>query len=144
MNKKIACYLYSCLGFIATGLGIIGVFLPLMPTTCFLIVAVWAFSKSNPAIAKAILNHPRFGPTIRNWMTYKTIKRQTKYTISISIIIGFSITLLLATPPLKISAFLVAGMLVLLLYINTRAEHNMQNVQAEEDTLKLPTQKLVS
>ncbi len=124
MDEKIKKYFYSSVGFIATGLGIIGIFVPLMSTTCFLIVAVWAFSKSNPALSQRILQHPRFGPTISNWMKYKSIKRKTKCTISLSIVIGFSITLLIATPSLMISAFLVSGMLMLLLYINTRPERD--------------------
>ena len=140
MDEKIKKYFFSSVGFIATTLGIIGVFVPLMPTTCFLIVAVWAFSKSNPDTAKRILQHPRFGPTISNWMKYKSINRKTKCTISLSIVVGFSITLLISTPPLIISAFLISGMLMLLLYINTRSEHNTSNKQDHLETTRLSSQ----
>ena len=142
MNEKITKYFFSVIGAFATTLGIIGLFLPLMPTTCFLIVAVWAFSKSNPDTANRILKHPRFGPVINNWMTYKSINRRTKCTISLSIIVGFSITLLLSTPPLIISAFLVSGMLVLLLTINTRNE--CIDSQEHLETIRLSTEKIVS
>ena len=123
MDKNIKRYFFLSIGFITATLGIIGLFLPLMPTTCFLIVAVWAFSKSNQDIARKILNHPQFGPAISNWMRDKSINRQTKCTINLSIVVGFSITLLLSTPPLLISAFLISGMLMLLFYINTRSEN---------------------
>ncbi len=123
MNIKIKKYIFSGIGFSATAMGIIGAFVPLMPTTCFLIVAVWAFSKSNPEKAKRILNHPQFGLIIADWMTYKTIDRKTKCTISLSIVIGFSISLLITAPSIILSAFLISGMLMLLHYINTRPEH---------------------
>lgn len=109
-------------GFLATALGIIGLFLPLMPTTCFLIVAVWAFSKSNPKFSRWILEHPQFGPAISHWMEHKAINRKTKCKISLSIVIGFSLSLLIMTPSVTISAFMLSGMLLLLFYINTRIE----------------------
>jgi uncharacterized protein len=144
MNNKIKKYFFFSIGFCATALGIIGAFVPLMPTTCFLIVAVWAFSKSNPEIAKKILSHPQFGSTIANWMTYKSIDRKTKCTISLSIVIGFSITLLITTPSTMLSAFLISGMLMLLLYINTRSEHSSSGNSKHTDKIDLSFQKVVS
>ncbi len=144
MERKLKKYFLLCLGFISCGLGIIGIFLPLMPTTCFLIVAVWAFSKSNPALSKKILKHPKFGPVINNWMTHKSISKKSKCTISLSIIIGFSITLLVTTPSLTVSAFLVSGMLMLLLYINTRAEDNVCEPKEDTNAAKLTSENIVS
>jgi uncharacterized protein len=122
MNKNVKKYFFLTIGFSATCLGIVGMFLPLMPTTCFLIIAVWAFSKSNPVLSQKILDDPQFGPTIKNWMENKSISSKAKCKISMSIVIGFSISLLIVAPSLAISAFLVSGMFVLLLYINTRSE----------------------
>lgn len=145
MNGKIKKYFFLSVGFLATALGIIGAFLPLMPTTCFLIVAVWAFSKSSPALSQKILQHPQFGPIINNWMTNKSINKKAKCTISLSIISGFSITLFVMTPSLTISAFLISGMLMLLLYINTRDECDIsegpENLEPEKLTA---SQKILS
>lgn len=41
--------------------------MPLFPTTPFLLVAVWAFSKSSPEMAERIRNHRLAGPYIRDW-----------------------------------------------------------------------------
>jgi uncharacterized protein len=140
MGKNIKTYFFTSIGFVATSLGIIGVFLPLMPTTCFLIVAVWAFSKSNPAIAKRILEHPQFGPTICNWMKYKSIHRKTKCKISLSIVVTFSFTLLVSTPSIMISAFFISGMLMLLMYINSRPEINASEKQEQIELNRLHVQ----
>ena len=130
MNEAIKKYFFLSLGSIATALGTIGLFLPLMPTTCFMIVAVWAFSKSNPKLSQWILQHPQFGPTINNWMKYKAINRKTKCKISLSIVIAFSISLLIMTPSIITSALMLSGMLVLLFYINSRAELNTKPSEA--------------
>lgn len=122
MKSLVTKYLYFLLGTTSSLLGIIGIFLPLMPTTCFLIVAVWAFSKSYPQLSQKILQHPRFGPPIQNWMKYKTISRNLKITISTSIFIGFSITFILTSPSLELSLVLLTTMTLLLIYINTRSE----------------------
>lgn len=49
------------------GLGALGIIMPLLPTTPFLLLAVWAFSKSSPEMAEKIRNHRLAGPYIRDW-----------------------------------------------------------------------------
>ena len=127
MTENIKKNLYLCLGYFGILLGVIGLFLPLMPTTCFLILAVWAFSKSNPEMSEKILQHPRFGPIIKNWIAHKTITKNIKNKISISIIIAFSISLFIFKTSILISSILIFVMLSLLMYINTRAENTNQD-----------------
>jgi uncharacterized protein len=71
-------YFYLSLGWISVVLGAIGIILPIMPTTPFLLVAVWAFSKSSPELAAKIRNHPRFGPYVRHWQDHGVIPTQAK------------------------------------------------------------------
>jgi uncharacterized membrane protein YbaN (DUF454 family) len=52
---------------LCVGLGAVGIFLPLVPTTPFLLVAVWAFSRSSPEMAAKIRNHPIAGAYVRDW-----------------------------------------------------------------------------
>jgi uncharacterized membrane protein YbaN (DUF454 family) len=143
MNENIKKYLFLSLGFVTTALGVVGLFVPLMPTTCFLIVAVWSFSRSNPALSQKILQHPQFGPTIENWMENKSISGKAKCKISMSIVIGFSISFLVMAPSLTLSAFLVSGMITLLLYINTRSENNIRDNKTELSE-KLSDQEVIS
>lgn len=58
---------YRTLAVLATGLGMVGVILPLLPTTPFLIVAVWAAGKSSPRLELWLLEHPQFGPLLKGW-----------------------------------------------------------------------------
>ena len=52
---------------LCVGLGAVGIVLPLVPTTPFLLVAVWAFSRSSPEMAAKIRNHPIAGAYVRDW-----------------------------------------------------------------------------
>jgi len=54
-------------GWMCVGLGAVGIIMPLFPTTPFLLVAVWAFSKSSPEMAERIRNHRLAGPYVRDW-----------------------------------------------------------------------------
>jgi uncharacterized protein len=60
-------YAYLAIAWLCVGLGVIGIILPVFPTTPFLIVAVWAFSRSSPELAEKIRYHPIVGRYIRDW-----------------------------------------------------------------------------
>ena len=60
-------------GWLCVGLGMIGIIMPLFPTTPFLLVAVWAFSRSSPELAEKIRSHRLAGPHIRNWEQHGVI-----------------------------------------------------------------------
>lgn len=66
------------IGWISVALGLIGAALPVMPTVPFMLLAVWAFSRSSPALRDRILNHPTFGPPIRAWQERGVISLKAK------------------------------------------------------------------
>ena len=66
------------LGCLCVGLGFLGVFVPGIPTTIFLIIALWAFTKSSEKLRHWLLNHKRFGPILNNWQEHKVVPRRAK------------------------------------------------------------------
>ncbi|MFO1090017.1 MAG: YbaN family protein [Hyphomicrobiales bacterium] len=70
--------LYLLLGYAMVLLAAAGAVLPLLPTTPFLIVALWAFAKSSPLLAERLRNHPRYGPAIRDWQDQRAIPWRAK------------------------------------------------------------------
>lgn len=70
--------LYLAGGILFTSLGAVGAFLPIMPTVPFLLVAVFCFARSNPAWEQKILDHPTWGPQIRDWQERRAISRRAK------------------------------------------------------------------
>ena len=66
------------LGWLCVSLGFIGIFVPGIPTTIFLIIALWAFTKSSKKLRHWLLNHKRFGPILNNWQEHKVVPRRAK------------------------------------------------------------------
>lgn len=73
-----ARYLLAALGWLNVGLGILGLFLPLMPTTVFLLIALWLFSKSSVRFHRWLYDHPRLGGTLRAWHRHRVIPLPAK------------------------------------------------------------------
>ncbi|MBY6218494.1 YbaN family protein [Qipengyuania aquimaris] len=69
---------FRALGFISVGLGAIGAALPIMPTVPFLLLAVYFFARSSPELEQKILNHPTWGPQVRDWTERRAISRRAK------------------------------------------------------------------
>lgn len=88
-------YFYNILGSISFGLGILGVFLPLLPTTCFILLASWAFAKSSPTFNSWLMYQSPFAKSIQNWNKYRIIPAHVKLIASISILVSFTITVFL-------------------------------------------------
>lgn len=71
-------WLWLAAGGIAFTLGVIGLFLPVVPTTPFLIVAAACFARSSPALERRLLDSALFGPTLKDWREHRSIARRTK------------------------------------------------------------------
>lgn len=68
------------LGFVFVALGFVGAFVPLLPTTPFLILAAACFARSSPRFENWLLAHERFGPMLRDWRDRGAISRNAKLT----------------------------------------------------------------
>jgi uncharacterized membrane protein YbaN (DUF454 family) len=69
---------YLAIGLLATGLGLLGAVLPLLPTTPFLLVAAWAFARSSPRLEAWLIDHAHFGPLIADWRRQGAIAPRVK------------------------------------------------------------------
>ena len=66
------------LGWVCVSLGFVGIFVPGIPTTIFLIIALWAFTKTSKKLRNWLLHHKRFGPILSNWQEHKVVPRRAK------------------------------------------------------------------
>lgn len=73
-------YGYLVLAYGCVGLGMLGVVVPLLPTTPFLLVAAWAATRSSPRLRWWLYRHPRYGPSIRAWQRHQSIPVPVKAT----------------------------------------------------------------
>jgi uncharacterized membrane protein YbaN (DUF454 family) len=70
------------LAYASLGAGIVGVFVPGLPTTVFVLVAAWAAAKGSDRLHAWLSNHPRFGPLIRDWQAHRAVPRKAKWAAS--------------------------------------------------------------
>jgi uncharacterized protein len=110
-------WLLLLLGLAFTATGLLGVILPLLPTTPFLLLAAACFARSSPRCHRWLLAHPLFGPTIRQWQQERTLPRRSKYTAVILLILslGSSIILFVDNPYTRIFLLLLGLSLTIFL-----------------------------
>ncbi len=73
---------WRALALVCVVLGVIGVFLPVLPTTPFLLVAAWAGGKGWPQLEAWLVAHPRWGPPIQRWRDHRAVPRSAKWAAS--------------------------------------------------------------
>ena len=100
------------LGWLCVGLGFIGIFVPGIPTTIFLIIALWAFSKSSKKLQNWLLHHKRFGPILRNWQEHKVVPYKAK--ILMVVLMVFAVILFHYAIQ---NLYLTAGLIIVLLLV---------------------------
>jgi uncharacterized membrane protein YbaN (DUF454 family) len=96
--------LWLAVGLCATALGIAGAALPLLPTTPFLLVAVFAFARSSPRLHGWLLKHPSLGPSIEAWSKHGAIPRRAKRAAAVLMVTALVLTVGVGAP-----AWLVSG-----------------------------------
>ena len=84
---------YLALAYLCIGLGIIGVFLPLMPTTPFLLVAAWAAPKGSPELHRWLYEHPRLGAPLIAWEQKRAVPTGAKWAACLFMAVSWLIML---------------------------------------------------
>lgn len=109
-NNKIIKYILASIGLISLGLGVIGIFIPLLPTTPFLLLSAALFMKSSTRLYNWLMNHKYLGKHLRNYLHHKTISVKTKIS-SISLLwvtILFSVIYLVENIIVKVILLIIA------------------------------------
>ncbi|MGA9699326.1 MULTISPECIES: YbaN family protein [Acinetobacter] len=112
-------------------LGFIGALLPGMPTTVFLILAAWAASKGWPQMDAWLLNHPKYGTTLRSWRENGTVPRKAKWFASIMMLIS-AIIMLFTNAPLLVKVFTNLIMLSVSIWLWLRPEPSNEPIKEAE------------
>ena len=69
---------WSAAGWVLVGIAVLGAFTPVLPTTPLLLLAVFCFARGSPRLEGWLVDHPRFGPPIRDWRQHGTVSRRAK------------------------------------------------------------------
>ena len=88
---------YLLLGWFSLITGIIGIFLPLLPTTPLVLLAAWCFSKSSERFHTWLINHKFFGPIVSDWQSNDGIPRKSRNRAIIFMWLGMAISILMVS-----------------------------------------------
>lgn len=81
-------HLWLAAGGISLALGVIGIFLPLLPTTPFVLLAAFCFSRGSERCERWLVEHPRFGPMVRDWRANRAVPLRAKQLATVMMLIG--------------------------------------------------------
>lgn len=111
-------FLYKALGIFFLSLGTLGVFLPVLPTTPFLLLAAGCFARSSDKWHQWLLANPTFGPVIRDWNEKKCMSCKAKTMAVLCIILFGGYSVLFVIPVLigKIITALLLGIGLFVIY----------------------------
>ncbi|HNQ03652.1 MAG TPA: YbaN family protein [Thiobacillaceae bacterium] len=88
----------ALLGAVFTALGIVGIFLPVLPTTPFLLLAAACFARASERIHTWLLGHEVLGPIIREWRQHRSIPYRAKRMAVIMIVLSFTVSIVFFVP----------------------------------------------
>ena len=108
-------------GWISTFLGVIGIVLPLMPGTVFLILAAWCFARSSPRFEAWLVAHRRLGPRVRHWRETGSIDRRAKILALGAMALSLALVVMSDAPPMALWAS-GASLLAAAAYVASRPE----------------------
>lgn len=102
-------WLLIAVGWVAVALATLGVVLPLLPTTPFLLLAAWCFARSSPRFHQWLLYRSWFGGYLRHWQRYRALPPGAKWKAMLFIVLTFAVSLWL------VKIWWVRGLLLLML-----------------------------
>ena len=105
--QRYKCVALQGVGLLFVALGIIGVALPVMPSTIFFIAALACFTHSSPRLESWLLNHPKVGPGLLAWREHKVVPNRAKWFAALGMSLGLYMMMLSTAP--NIAIILVAA-----------------------------------
>ena len=121
LNRLVATLLWRTLALACVVLGIVGIFVPGLPTVPFLLVAAWAGGHGWPRLEAWLLAHPRHGPPIRRWRDHRAVPRRAKWFSSVMMVASTAL-IGISSAPLAFKLGVPALMFVVAVWLWRRPE----------------------
>lgn len=102
LPRAVTLLLWRALALASLALGVVGAFLPVLPTVPFLILSAWAASRGWPAFERWLLAHRQFGPPIRRWRERGAIPRRAKWLATVMMSVSATGLAVFSAAPLAV------------------------------------------
>lgn len=114
-------WLLRVLAVVSLALGFLGMFLPVLPTTPFILLAAWAATRSSPRLLAWLEQHHLFGQMLRDWRRGGVVSRKAKWGAT-SVMSASAVFLLFTVSKLWVAACAIACMATVLVWLWQRPE----------------------
>lgn len=101
--------LWLTAGLLAMAIGTLGILLPLLPTVPFYLLAAFCFARSHPAWEQRLLDHPKYGPPLRQWRTRRAISRKAKRAALTAMVISIALSAVFAGWPWVLAPLVICS-----------------------------------
>ena len=109
------------LAVVSLALGLVGLFLPVLPTVPFVLLSAWAAARSSPRLLAWLEGHPAFGPMLTEWRRGGVVRRRAKWLATLAM--GASAVFMLLTFPKRwVALLIITGMACVLVWLWRRPE----------------------
>jgi len=110
-------YVLLACGWLSFGLGIVGMFLPILPTAPFILLAAACFMRSSESLHRWLVEHPTFGIHIKDYLDGRGLRRRSKVVALLTLWASVSVSVLLLVPLLAIDIAIVVIAAAVTVYI---------------------------
>ncbi|MEM1436338.1 MAG: YbaN family protein [Pseudomonadota bacterium] len=128
MLRRATNWLFVALGWLALGLGTVGIFVPLLPTTPFVLLAAFFFSKGSERLHQWLVNHPRIGHYVRDWEAEQVIPPIGKWASTLTMTPMVSWVIAVREIPIPLEAMMAGSCAAVLWFIWTRPSRRSPSV----------------
>ncbi|MCC6917484.1 YbaN family protein [Nitrosomonas sp.] len=115
-DSPVMRWLYLSIGITALFMGILGIFLPILPTTPFILLAAGCFARSSGRFHGYLLSHRVAGPIIQEWCQYRSVTRKVKHWAYLVMLLSFGSSILIV-PSWGLKSMLVLLAAILFMFI---------------------------
>lgn len=117
MRSKIKRQILLTCGVLCLLMGLVGVFLPIMPTVPFMILAAYCFSKSSERMHRWLLSQPEIGPALHDWEQNRVIRRRSKWAATVAVTASISATIIFIDIVWPAKAIMATTAVIIMIYV---------------------------
>lgn len=111
--------IWAAAGTAFLAIGLVGVLLPLLPTTPFVILSAFCYARGSDRLHSWLMTHPRFGPSLVDWNRHRAISRKAKRMAMLAMVLALVLAVLAGVPNYAI-AMQLAALVPVAVFILTR------------------------